>query len=55
MNNDTGENGERRKSQSVTLQWYSCDQSKTMALKYIILSLTFSDKFGTEHSGINIV
>ena len=32
MNNDTGENGERRESHRVTLQWCSRDQSKTMAL-----------------------
>ena len=32
MNNDTGENGETRESHSVTLQWCSYDQSKTITL-----------------------
>ena len=32
MNNDTGENSERRGSHSVTLQWCSRDQSMTTTL-----------------------
>ena len=32
MNNGRGESGERRELYSVTLQWYSRDQSKTNTL-----------------------
>ena len=35
MNNGRGESGEARESHSVTLQWCSCDESKT-TLKVIL-------------------
>ena len=39
MNNNRGVSGERRESHSVTIQWCSRDQSKTMVLTGSFLPL----------------